>query len=116
MEAQLPEKIAAVRRFNRLYTKRIGLLNQGLLKTQYPLIQVRVLFELAHLEQATDKDLIRELDIEAGYLSRILTGFEHAGLLQRLTSKSDHRQRLLRLTSKGKKVFASLDTRASQEV
>jgi DNA-binding MarR family transcriptional regulator/GNAT superfamily N-acetyltransferase len=116
VETQLPEKIAAIRRFNRLYTKRIGLLNQGLLQSKYPLIQVRILFELAHQEQTTARDLIRELDIEAGYLSRILSSFEQDGLLQRLISKSDHRQRLLRLTSKGKKVFASLDARASHEV
>ncbi len=116
MEAQLPEKIEAVRRFNRHYTKRIGLLNQGLLKSQLPLTHVRILFELAHLEQPTAKDLIKELDIEAGYLSRILSAFEKDGLLQRLPSASDNRQRLLKLTSKGKKTFSVLNARANREI
>lgn len=116
MTTQLIEKIETVRRFNRLYTKRIGLLNHGLLKSQWPLTQVRILFELAHHEHPTAKDLIRELDIEAGYLSRILSTFEKDGLLQRLPSEADNRQRLLKLTSKGKKAFSVLNARASQEV
>jgi DNA-binding MarR family transcriptional regulator/GNAT superfamily N-acetyltransferase len=116
MADQLSEKIEAVRRFNRLYTKRIGLLNQGLLKSKFPLTQVRILFELAQLEQATAKDLIRELDIEAGYLSRILSAFEKNNLLLRLPSKSDNRQHLLKLTSKGKKALSVLNARANQEV
>jgi DNA-binding MarR family transcriptional regulator/GNAT superfamily N-acetyltransferase len=116
MTAQLIEKIETVRRFNRLYTKRIGLLNHGLLKSQWPLTQVRILFELAHHEQPTAKDLIRELDIEAGYLSRILSTFEKDGLVQRVPSEADNRQRLLKLTAKGKKAFSVLNGRASQEV
>jgi DNA-binding MarR family transcriptional regulator/GNAT superfamily N-acetyltransferase len=115
-EDQLDKKVADMRRFNRFYTRRIGLLERGLLKTRFPLTQARIIFELAQREQSTASDLIRELDIDPGYLSRILGAFEQDGLIQKTRSKSDSRRRLLKLTAEGKKSFAELDERASQEI
>jgi DNA-binding MarR family transcriptional regulator/GNAT superfamily N-acetyltransferase len=105
-----------MRRFNRFYTKRIGLLNQGLLKTKFPLTQARIIFELAQHEQSTASDLTSELGIDPGYLSRILSSFEQDGLIQKMRSKSDSRQSLLRLSAKGRKSFSILDDRSRQEL
>lgn len=115
-EDRLHESIDAMRRFNRFYTKRIGLLNQGLLKTRFPLTQARIIFELAQHEQSTASDLTSELGIDPGYLSRILSRFEQDGLIQKMQSKSDSRQSLLKLTAKGRKSFSILDDRSRQEV
>ncbi len=116
IENQLHEKVGAIRRFNRFYTKRLGLLDKGLLKTQFPLTQARILFELAQRERSTSSDLINELDIDAGYLSRILNTFATDGLIQKVQSKLDSRRRLLKLTAKGKKVFSVLNNRSKQEI
>jgi len=115
-EDRLQESIDAMRRFNRFYTKRIGLLNQGLLKTRFPLTQARIIFELAQHEQSKASDLTSELGIDPGYLSRILSRFEQDGLIQKMRSKSDSRQSLLKLTAKGRKSFSILDDRSRQEV
>ncbi len=115
LAAQLAEKIEAVRRFNRFYTGRLGLLKPGLLQTRFPLTQARIIFELAHHEDFTARELIRELDLDAGYLSRILSTFEKDGLLRRSPSKSDNRHRLLKLTAKGRKAFSALNERSKRE-
>ncbi len=114
-EDRLHESIDGMRRFNRFYTKRIGLLNKGLLKTKFPLTQARVIFEMAQREQSTASDLISELDIDPGHLSRILSTFEKDGLIQKMQSKSDSRKSLLKLTAKGRKSFSTLDGRSRQE-
>lgn len=113
---ELVDKVEAVRRFNRFYTKRIGLLKPGLLRSRFPLTQARVLFELANHQDLTASTLISELGIDAGYLSRILSAFEKDGLLQKSPSKSDNRHRLLKLTAKGRKAFFTLNERSSREV
>jgi DNA-binding MarR family transcriptional regulator/GNAT superfamily N-acetyltransferase len=114
-ENKLHEGVAVFRRFNRFYTKQIGLLAQGLLKTRFPLTQARILYELAQYEQSTARDLINELNIDPGYLSRILSSFEKEGLLRKVRSKSDSRQRILKLTTQGKKSFAVLNERSGKE-
>src|SRR5262245_42914296 len=106
--------IAAVRAFNRFYTRQLGLLDEGMLKTAFSLTEGRVLYELAHREGATASDLARDLGIDNGYLSRVLAKFEAERLLIRTQSASDGRQIVLALTGKGRKAFAPLD-RASQE-
>jgi DNA-binding MarR family transcriptional regulator/N-acetylglutamate synthase-like GNAT family acetyltransferase len=106
------EAVALFRRFNRFYTKQIGLLNQGLLKTRFPLIQARVLYELAQQDQTTASALVEKLNIDPGYLSRILSTFEKEDLLRKSRSPSDSRQRILKLTTRGKKSFAELDERS----
>lgn len=106
------EAVARYRKFNRFYTKQIGLLNQGLLETRFPLIQARVLYELAQQDQTTASVLVGKLNIDPGYLSRILSTFQKEGLLHKSRSTSDSRQRILKLTTRGKKSYAELDERS----
>lgn len=113
-ENNLQEDVALFRRFNRLYTQQIGLLTQGLLKTRFPLIQARVLYELAQQDQTTASALVAKLNIDPGYLSRILSTFEKKGLIRKNRSTSDSRQRILKLTTQGKKSFAELDERSGR--
>ena len=109
-------RIAAVRSFNRFYTRRIGVLDEGLLESPHSLAEVRVLYELAHHPGVTARDLARDLGLDAGYLSRILRGFERSGYVRRETSEADGRQRPLSLTAEGKRAFAPLDRRSAKEV
>ncbi len=112
---QLHEDTVLFRRFNRFYTQQIGLLSQGLLKTRFPLIQARVLYELAQQNQTTASALVSKLDIDPGYLSRILSAFERDRLLRKQRSASDFRQRILTLTKKGQRSFAELDERSRRD-
>ena len=109
-------RIDSVRRFNRFYTRQIGLLNEGLLESPFSLTDVRVLYELAHRDQATAVGLCKELGLDAGYLSRILRSFEKQGLIEKKDSPLDARQCLLSLTRKGRKVFNPLDLRSNEQV
>jgi DNA-binding MarR family transcriptional regulator/GNAT superfamily N-acetyltransferase len=108
--------IATVRRFNRFYTRQIGLLNEGLLDSPFSLTEVRALYELAHRDQLTAADLCKELGLDAGYLSRILRTFEKQGLIAKQSSVADARQSLLNLTAKGRKAFEPLDDRSNDQV
>lgn len=114
--ADLESRIAAVRRFNRFYTKQIGVLQEGLLRSALSLSQVRVLFELAHRSDATATALGEELGVDGGYLSRMLRDFELRGLIARRSSTSDARQQLVALTDAGRSLFAELDERARAEI
>jgi DNA-binding MarR family transcriptional regulator/N-acetylglutamate synthase-like GNAT family acetyltransferase len=112
----LEDRISAVRRFNRFFTRQIGVLREGLLHSPYSLTEARIIYELAHRDVVTAADLGRELGLDAGYLSRMVSRLEQQGLLDRLPSESDGRQRLLRLTPAGEQAFALLDKRARDEV
>ncbi len=114
--SDIDARVDAVRGFNRFYTKQIGVLHEGLLGSQYSLTEVRVLYELAHREQPTAADLIRELGLDAGYLSRILRGFAKRGLITKTPSTADRRQTLLSLTARGRRAFAPLNARSHDEV
>ena len=114
--AQLARRVAAVRRFNRFYTRRIGILNDGLLDSPFSLTEVRVLFELAHAPHLTATALRDELDLDAGYLSRLLRRLEQRGFLTRTSSEADGRVAYLNLTDKGRQEFRTLDERANDEV
>ncbi len=113
----LETRIDAVRRFNRFFTRRIGVLREGLLHSPYSLTEARVLFEISHRgDLLTASELSRELGLDQGYLSRILSRLERQGLIDKVRSEADGRQRLLSLTPDGKAVFSLLDDRSREEV
>jgi len=114
-ESGFEQRVGAVRRFARFYTRRIGLLDEGLLDSPFSLSQARVLYELAQQREATATVLASALDIDHGYLSRILRGFEERDLIFRRRDESDGRQVVISLTTKGHKAFASLDHRSQRE-
>jgi DNA-binding MarR family transcriptional regulator/GNAT superfamily N-acetyltransferase len=115
--AGTPEShIAAVRRFNRFYTRRIGVLRKTYLDSPYSLGEMRVLYEIAHGEAVTAKDIGRALDLDAGYLSRILRNFEKRGLITRKASKKDARQSHLSLTARGRQAFDPAEKRSQRDV
>jgi DNA-binding MarR family transcriptional regulator/N-acetylglutamate synthase-like GNAT family acetyltransferase len=109
-------RVEAVRRFNRLYTRRIGALQSGHLDTPYSLTEARVLYELAHREEPTLTALAKELQLDAGYLSRLLRGLERRALVARRRAPGDGRLQLLKLTGKGARAFAVLEGRTREEV
>jgi len=109
------EQIAAVRRFNRFYTRQIGVLRRNYLDSPYSLGEMRVLYEIAH-GATTARDIGRALDLDAGYLSRTLRNFEKRGFLSRKTSKTDARASELALTARGHKAFAPFEARSQQQV
>jgi DNA-binding MarR family transcriptional regulator/GNAT superfamily N-acetyltransferase len=102
-------RITTVRRFNRFYTQKLGVLSETFLNTPFSLTECRVLQALAHRDGATATWLGRELDLDAGYLSRILRDFERQNLIQRTQSLQDGRQTLVSLTPAGRDAFEPLD-------
>ncbi|TSE11399.1 MarR family transcriptional regulator [Mesorhizobium intechi] len=115
---EAPEKqlIDAVRAFNRFYTRQIGLLDEGLLKSAFSLTEARVLYELAHRDGLTATDLGRDLGLDAGYVSRLLKKFERDDLISRSTLVSDARQSSIALTPSGRTAFAPLDKDSHDQV
>lgn len=108
--------VQAVRHFNRFYTRQIGVLQEHLLESAYSLTEVRVLYELAARPGITASELLQELGLDRGYLSRLLAGFEKRGLIDRKPSERDARQNLIHLTRKGRDSFTPLDEASSREV
>src|SRR5215813_5813035 len=100
-EISSPSPVSAIRHFNRYYTSQIGLLQQGLLDSNLSLTEVRILYELAHREGVTATNLCAELNLDPGYLSRILANFQKRAWISRKPSPGDRRQSQLALTSKG---------------
>ncbi len=105
--------VAAVREFNRFYTNVIGLLRGRYLDTPYSLTEARLLFELGQRDASEVTDLRRAVDIDAGYLSRILGRFEDDGLITRQRSAADGRRQVIRLTGAGRAAVAGLDARSA---
>lgn len=107
---------AAIRAFNRFYTRQIGLLDQSFLGSAFTLTEVRVLYELAHRDSPTATEIARELSLDAGYLSRLLKKLERQGHLVRGRDAEDARQRPLRLTKTGRRVFHGLDRASGEQI
>jgi DNA-binding MarR family transcriptional regulator/N-acetylglutamate synthase-like GNAT family acetyltransferase len=110
------QRIEAVRRFNRFYTRRIGVLREGLLDSPFSLTQARVIYELAHRAGVTARELGADLGLDAGYLSRLLRGLREQGLVAETRSSEDGRRKLLHLTRAGETVFARLNARSREEI
>ncbi len=115
-QTDLSERVAMVRRFNRFYTKQIGVLTEEYLSSPFSLTEARVIYELAHHEQTTATELGGELALDAGYLSRILRDFKKRGLIHKSPSETDGRQSLLQLTEQGQRAFAALNTRSQRDI
>lgn len=105
-----------MRRFNRFYTQQIGVVPERYLGSSLSLAEVRILFELADRGESTASELARELELDAGYLSRLLLHFRKRGWIVRSRSESDSRQRIIRMTQKGRATFVPLDRQADQQV
>ena len=110
------QEVAAVRAFNRFYTRKLGVLDQQLLKSPFSLSEARVLYELAHRDDLSAKVIGTELGLDAGYLSRILQNFDEAGLITSKPLPSDRRQYQLALTAKGRQTFAKLERSMKDDV
>lgn len=116
MDENFERRVAAVRRFNRFYTKEIGLLNEGYLRTRFSVTEARVIYELAHHEQVTASELAADLGLDQAYLSRMLRDFSSQRLIARRRSATDGRKTLLTLTDKGQQAFARLNAESHVEI
>lgn len=116
MQADQEEYVAAVRRFSRFYTRRMGLLHEGLLGGPLSLPEGRLVYELSQRGTSSAKDLGTELDLDSGYLSRLLRGLEERGIILKRPSPEDGRQLLLSLTEAGQEAFNRIDARSREEV
>src|SRR3954451_21967044 len=113
---ELDVRIDAVRRFNRFFTRKIGVLRESPLHTSYSLTEARLLFEIANREEATASDFSRKLGLDPGYLSRILADLKCRDLIEKTPSETDARRLILSLTSKGRAAFSLLDARSREEI
>jgi DNA-binding MarR family transcriptional regulator/ribosomal protein S18 acetylase RimI-like enzyme len=115
MTSGIDTYIGAVRGFNRFYTRQIGVLRKSYFNSPFSLTEARVLFEVAHRENPSAAELAQDLDLDPGYLSRLLQRFEEKGLVSRQPSLLDGRQHHLSLTGRGKKAFAPLDRHSHEQ-
>jgi DNA-binding MarR family transcriptional regulator/N-acetylglutamate synthase-like GNAT family acetyltransferase len=114
--SELDNRVAIVRRFSRFYTRKIGVLHEGLLGAPLSLAEGRVVWELAQRERATASELAAELGLDSGYLSRILAGFEGRGLIERRPSETDGRRVVVALSEAGQALYATIDARSREAV
>ena len=112
---QRDQRITAIRGFNRFYTRQIGVLRKTFLDSPYSLGEARVLYEIASGRSSTATEIGRALDLDAGYLSRLLRNFEKRGLIERKASARDARQSNLRLSARGRKAYAPLEQRSQRD-
>ena len=108
--------VAAIRAFNRFYTRKLGVLDQQLLQSPFSLSEARVLYELAHRDKLSAKQIGAELGLDAGYLSRIVQNFDEAGLISREALPTDRRQYQLALTAKGRQAFSELERSTNDNI
>ncbi|WP_342118225.1 bifunctional helix-turn-helix transcriptional regulator/GNAT family N-acetyltransferase [Pseudoduganella sp. OTU4001] len=115
-DTDLNNRVAAVRSFNRFFTRQIGVLREGLLHSDFTLTETRVLYELAHHGEQPSSALCRDLGLDRGYLSRIVAKFEGAGLVRKVPSATDARSKTLQMTEHGREVYEPLDRSSREEV
>lgn len=115
-DTDFQHRVAAVRRFNRFYTKQIGLLQEHLWHSPFSLTEGRVIYEIAQHTETTATALRAALSLDAGYLSRILGAFQKRGIIHKRRSETDGRQALLRLSARGQDAFAKLNTQSHHDV
>src|SRR5260370_34565215 len=113
--SDLTGEIASFRRFNRMYTRYIGTLNERLLNSDYSLAEARVLYELATRISPKASEIAEGLGVDPGYLSRLVGKFERTGLLRKKTSEQDGRYAELTLTARGKSAFKKLNALSEEE-
>ena len=113
--SDLAGEAANFRRFNRMYTRFIGTLNEGLLNSDYTLAEARVLYELATRGAPKASDIAEGLGVDPAYLSRMLGKFERAGLLRKKASEQDGRYAELMLTARGKAAFKKLNALSEEQ-
>ena len=116
MSSSTSPHVATVREFSRVYTKRLGTLDEGLLETPWSLTEARVIFELAQAPSTDMAALRTSLALDSGYLSRLLAKFDAAGLIARTASAVDGRRQALALTTAGKRLFRTLDERSNRQL
>jgi DNA-binding MarR family transcriptional regulator/N-acetylglutamate synthase-like GNAT family acetyltransferase len=109
-------RVAGVRRFNRFYTRQIGVLQEHVLRSPFSLTEARVIYEVAHHEETTATELSQELSLDTGYLSRTLSSFQKRGLIRKTPSRTDGRQSVLSLTERGREAFAKLNAASRHEI
>jgi DNA-binding MarR family transcriptional regulator/GNAT superfamily N-acetyltransferase len=115
-DQSIEQRVGAIRRFNRFYTRRIGVLQDNFLNSSFSLAEGRVLYELAHRERPTATELAGALGLDHGYLSRILRSFSERGLVTKVPAPNDRRQSLLALTVKGRLAFGRIDQRSQEQI
>ncbi|WP_271783410.1 bifunctional helix-turn-helix transcriptional regulator/GNAT family N-acetyltransferase [Aquimarina algiphila] len=108
--------ISKIRAFNRFYTNIIGLLDTHILDSKYSLPEARIIFEIYHNPRFTASDIIELLDIDKGYLSRILKRFEKQKIISKTVSLTDKRVFMLQLTKLGEKEFLKLNTNSEHQL
>ena len=108
--------IKRIRRFNRFYTNFIGVVDRHILDSPHSLTEARVLYEISSIEDCSARKIMGNLEIDEGYLSRIIGKFMRKGLVKKSRSEKDGRTRIILLTEKGEKEFAKLDTNSSESI
>lgn len=109
-------QVAEIRAFNRFHTRLVGALNEGLLASDFPLVQVRVLYDLAHADNLAAADLVARLGVDAGYMSRMIAALESRGLIEKTPDSENAKRLVLSLSEAGRAVFARLDRASAEEV
>lgn len=116
IEPGLLSRIDAIRRFNRFHTRLVGALNEDLLASDLPLVQVRLLYDLAHSEDVSAADLSATLGLNPGYLSRLLSQLEALGLIGRTPDPANAKRLRIELTAKGRDVVAEFQDKSRAEI
>jgi DNA-binding MarR family transcriptional regulator/GNAT superfamily N-acetyltransferase len=116
MLVEQQQKVRKIRSFNRFYTNLLGLLDKTLLKSNFSLTEVRIMFEINHLSSLTASELVKLLNLDPAYLSRILSNFERKNLIRKEKSNADMRKQNIYLTVRGQKVISELQEKANEQI